>query len=171
VSSYRQISIAIRKKLVDTQSQTVTSVGALQTCHSEETERQHYALTTSGPRYLGAESFEEFRSASTAWYKFVLGASANIGFVSAGKPSTSNPQRPAAQRDVDHPSTPHVLYDINIPRAGGQKRAMSSGTVGLIVPSPPGAIKYMYNHCTKTPSTFTNYNKKVSFLYIYYHIV
>lgn len=67
VSSYRQISIAIRKKLVDTQSQTVTSVGALQTCHSEETERQLYALTTSGLRSLGAESFEEFRSANTAW--------------------------------------------------------------------------------------------------------
>lgn len=37
VSSYCQISIAIRKRLVDTQSQIVASVGALQTCHSEET--------------------------------------------------------------------------------------------------------------------------------------
>lgn len=41
VNTYRQISNAIRQKHVDAFSTEPSSVGALQTCHSEETERQH----------------------------------------------------------------------------------------------------------------------------------
>jgi hypothetical protein len=78
VSSYRQISIAIRQKHVDQNMPQLASIGAIQTCHSEATERGHYALTASGLRSLSPEAVDDFRSMSTAWYRFVLGPAADV---------------------------------------------------------------------------------------------
>lgn len=101
VSTYRQISIAIRKKLVDLETHTSNSAGALQTCHSEETERQHYALTSSGLRSLDADAFEEFRRSSTAWYRFILGTTADIELL-----SLSQKPQPTGSQDSMAPSVP-----------------------------------------------------------------
>lgn len=146
MSSYRQISIAIRKKLVDTQSQIVASVGALQTCHLEETERQHYALTTFGLRSLGTESFEEFGSASTAWYRFVLGPSVNTGFVSARNPFTS---------DINQPSTPHENQLQIFPGPSSQRPVATVGNHQHVPPTPvSGTVSININPPLETIITY-----------------
>jgi hypothetical protein len=92
VSTYQQISIAIRKKLVNVKSHSVNSSSALQTCHSEETEGQHYALTSSRLNPLDVDAFEGFRRSSTAWYRFVLGPLACIDLIPSPKPHPAEPQ-------------------------------------------------------------------------------